>query len=268
MAQQQKQLTEAMDKNHAAVVGKVEELAKAVAVQKAAADAASRTARLTPLKGGGFEAEVDAVLHHIAAGLGDEYTSTGSFGGALGRSKKGDGVLTVNGGDARVVVEMHDSSDRRAWNDYLDEAERNREAAASIGIVRDASQNHGQVIRVLGARRVIIAFDPSTCEMDLLRTVVQLMRTAALAASARRDVEGLETAEENITASLGLLEGINKVKKAVESIRKGATTIDTESEALQTGITRHLGVALDALHGVALEAADLEAESATDSEVA
>src|SRR5699024_3659914 len=136
--------------------------------------------------------EVDAVLEHIAEGLGDEYVSTGSFGGALGRSKKGDGVLTVGGGEARVVVEMHDSGDRRVWNDYLDEAERNREAAASIGIVREAGQNQGQVIRVLGSCRVVIAFDPATDEPDLLRTVVQLMRTAALSASARRDVEGLE----------------------------------------------------------------------------
>src|SRR5690606_32437021 len=118
-----------------------------------------------------------------------------------------DGVLTVNGGQARVVVEMHDSTDRRVWHDYLDEAERNREAAASIGIVRDASQNQGQVIRVLGARRLVTAFDPTVDEVDPLRTVVHLMRTAALPATARRDTEGLDTAEENVTAALDLLDG-------------------------------------------------------------
>ncbi|QDO89548.1 Fis family transcriptional regulator [Ornithinimicrobium ciconiae] len=269
LAEQQAALTAAMDKNHLTLATKVDELAKAVEVQKAAAAAAARTASVTPLKGGGFEAEVDSVLEQVAAGLGDEYASTGSFGGALGRSKKGDGVLTVDGGQARVVVEMHDSTDRRVWNDYLDEAERNREAAASIGIVRDASQNQGQVIRVLGARRLVIAFDPTVDEVDLLRTVVQLMRTAALAATARRDTEGLDTAEENITAALDLLDGINKVKKAVVSIRNGATTIDTQAESLQTGITRHLSAALDALHGVAIEVTDLEAEAAmVDSDVA
>lgn len=265
LAEQQRTLTSALDKNHLALVGKVEELAKAVEVQKAAADAAARTARLTPLKGGGFEAEVDSVLEQIAAGLGDEYASTGSFGGALGRSKKGDGVLTVAGADARVVLEMHDSHDRRVWNDYLDEAERNRGAAASVGIVRDVTQNQGQVIRVLGARRVVIAFDPATDDVDLLRTVVQLMRTAAVAASSRRDTEGLETAEENVHAALALLDGVNKVRKASRAIRTGADTIDKESNTLETGITRHLGLALDALRGVTIEALDPEAEQGSSS---
>ncbi|MDQ2758231.1 MAG: hypothetical protein M3Y71_17035 [Actinomycetota bacterium] len=37
-----------------------------------------------------------------------------------------------------------------------DEAERNREAAASVGIVRKTGQNKGQTIRVLGPRRVVL----------------------------------------------------------------------------------------------------------------
>ncbi len=37
------------------------------------------------------------------------------------------------------------------------------------------------------------------------------MRVSALAASSRRDVEGLETAEEQIAAAVGLLDPINKI---------------------------------------------------------
>jgi len=44
LARQQQVLSDAMDKNHLALVGKVDELAKAVEVQKAAAAAVSRTA--------------------------------------------------------------------------------------------------------------------------------------------------------------------------------------------------------------------------------
>lgn len=259
LAAQQKALTESMDKNHLALVGKVDELAKAVEVQKAAQAAAAQTASVTPLKGGGFEAEVDAVLEQIAAGLGDEYVHTGGVAGAMPRCFKGDGVLTVSGGQARVVIEMHDSRDRRAWNDYLDVAERNRGAGASVGVVRHAEQNQGQTIRVLTARRVVVAFDPSSDEPDLLRTVVQLMRTSAITASSRRDVEGLEAAEENLQAALELLERINTIRKTSGSIRKGADTIDRECNTVQTEMQRHLGQALDALHGVALEAADLTA---------
>ena len=260
LADQQKVLSDAMDKNHLALVGKVDELAKAVEVQKAAAAAVSRTASVTPLKGSTFESEVNAVMEGIAAGLGDEYADMGGLAGSIQRCKKGDGVLTIAGGAARVVVEMHDSTDGRIWNDYLDESERNREAAASIGVVRNAAQNKGQTIRVMGARRVVLAFDPASDDSDLLRTVVQLMRVSALAASSRRDVEGLETAEEQIRAAMGLLERINKIRTASGSIRRGADAIDTECNTVQTGVASHLARAVDALAGVAMEAADLAAD--------
>lgn len=268
LAEQQKSLTDSIGQSHLALVGKVDELATALQVQKAATSAVSRTTSVTPLKGGGFEAEVDAVMEQIAAGLGDEYTSTGSFAGAIRLCRKGDGVLSVAGGQARVVVEMHDSGDRRVWNDYLDEAERNREAAASIGIVRNTAQNHGQTIRVLSSRRVVVAFDPSSDGVDLLRTVVQLMRTSAITASSRRDVEGLETAEESIRAALDLIERINTIRKASGSIRKGADTIDKECNTVQSGVEGHLNQALDALHGVAREAVELGADAPEEDQSA
>lgn len=268
LADQQRALTASMDKNHLALVGKVDELAKAVEVAKAARSAADRTASVTPLKGGTFESEVNAVMENIATGLGDEYAQTGGVAGTIQRCFKGDGVLTAGSGQARVVVEMHDSTDARVWNEYLEIAERNRQALASIGIVRNAEQNKGQTIRVLGSRRVIVAFDPMANDIDLLRTVVQLVRTAALAASARRDVEGLETAEESIQAALSLLDGINKIRKASGSVRKSADSIDKECNTVQTGIARHLGVALDALAGVALEAAEQDTDGADASAVA
>ena len=268
LADQQKSSTALMDKNHLALVGKIDELAKAVEVQKAAQAAVAKTASVTPLKGGTFEAEVGEVMERIAVGLGDEYTETGGVAGAIQRCFKGDGMLTIGAGQARVVLEMHDSTDARAWNDYLETAEANREAAASIGVVRTARQNKGQTIRVLGPRRVIVAFDPLNDDADLLRTVVQLVRTAAIAASSRRDVEGLETAEESIRAAVDLLEGINRIRKASGSVRKSADSIDKECNTVQSGISRHLGVALDALAGVALEAVEMEIDATDQSEAA
>ncbi|MDN5790426.1 MAG: hypothetical protein L0H25_06100 [Micrococcales bacterium] len=265
LADQQSALTESMGRNHLALVGKVDELAKAVEVQKAAAAAVARTASVTPLKGATFESKINAVMEGIAAGLGDEYADMGGVIGSIQRCKKGDGVLTSSGAGARVVLEMHDSSDGRVWNDYLDDAERNREAAASIGIVRSAEQNKGQTIRVLGPRRVVLAFDPDTDDSDLLRTVVQLMRVSAVAASSRRDAEGLETAEEQIRAATTLLDRINVIRTASRSVRRGADTIETQCNTVQTGVTEHLGRALDALDGVALEAADLTASDSSDS---
>jgi len=139
----------------------------------------------------------------------------------------------------------------------LDEAERNRDAAASIGIVRNTTQKKVQTIRVLSARRVIVAFYQASDDADVLRTVVQLMRASAIAAVSRRDVEGLETAEEHIRAAAEMLGRINAIRKASGSIRKDADAIDTECNTVHAGVARHLGQARDALAGVALEAIDL-----------
>jgi hypothetical protein len=92
-------------------------------------------------------------MRDIAGGLGDEYSDTSDVPGRLTRCKKGDGVLSVEDGVARVVLEMSDSP-RAGWAEYLEEAERNREAGASLGLVRTAAQNKDRSIRVLGRRRM------------------------------------------------------------------------------------------------------------------
>ncbi len=260
LTDQQKTLTDAMDKNHLALVGKVEELAKAVDVQKAASDAAAKTASVTPLKGGTYETAVSRVIDAIAAGLGDEYVETGTSVGLIPNCRKGDGLLTIAGGAARVVVEMHDSAARRPWGEYLDEAERNRDAVASIGLVPMAGRNGGQTIRVLGPRRIVMAFDPEKDAPELLRTVVQLVRTSAVAAASRRDVEGLATAEECIQKAIAEVARINVIRTASGSIRKNADKIEKECNSVQSGIERQLSLALDALTGVAIEAVDIDAE--------
>ena len=56
---------------------------------------------------------------------------------------------------------MTDSA-RTGWTDYLDEAERNRDAVARLGLVRTAEQNGGPPIRASGPRRIVMAFDPGT----------------------------------------------------------------------------------------------------------
>ena len=122
-------------------------------------DARASLAKVTPIKGGAYEDGINAVMQEVAAGLGDAYDDTGAAVGALPRNKKGDGVLAVGGGDVRVVFEMTDSA-RTGWTDYLNEAERNRNAVAALGLVRTAEQNGGQTIRMMGARRIVMAFDP------------------------------------------------------------------------------------------------------------
>ncbi len=185
-------------------------------------------------------------LAAIAVGLGDEYTDTRAVVGDVPRSKKGDGLLTVDGGAARVVIEMSDSA-RDKWTEYFDEAERNRHATASLGVVRTPAQNGGRSIRVLGPRRIVLAFDPSSEDPELVRTVVMMLRTSALAAASRKGSHQIATAEEKVTEAIAQLAKLDEVKKAAGSIQKNATKIESTCTVINSGIHRLLSDALAAL---------------------
>lgn len=244
LAKQQEQFTQQIEKGQAELAAKVDHLGTALAIR----DAKAELAKVTPIKGGSFEEELHPVLREIAAGLGDEYADTTRTVGLVPRSKKGDGLLSVSGEPARVVVEMTDSA-RANWGEYFDEAERNRGAVASLGIVRSAEQNNDSTFRVLGKRRVVMAFDPAVADADLLRTVVLLLKTVAVAASVRTGAAEIDAAEEKIAEALKQLDKIDTVKKATESIQRSATKIDSECVALAAGMRRLLAQAQVALAG-------------------
>ncbi|MFX0578876.1 Fis family transcriptional regulator [Nocardia nepalensis] len=239
--ERQRELTKLIACNHADLAKKVDEVTVALKVREAKAD----IVRMTPLKGDSFAARVHAFLDPIAAGLGDEYCETGSIVGAIPRSKKGDGLLTTAAG-ARVVLEMTDSH-RKGWIDYLDEAERNRQAAAALGIVRTPEQNGGETIRVLGPRRVVLAFDPDSDEPDLLRASIMLLRAASLMVVARGGGEQLATAQEKIRDALAQLEKLATAKKSADAIRREATKIEKSVTDFVSGVELVLAEAMTAL---------------------
>lgn len=241
---QQQTLTAQIEKNHSELATKIEELTTTLKVH----EARTTLAKVTPIKGGSFEDQIHDLMRSVAGGLGDEYVDTTNTVGRIPRSKKGDGVLSVAGGGTRVVFEMTDSA-RTGWGDYFDEAERNRDASASLGLVRSPDQNGAQTLRVLGSRRIVMAFDPDAEDPELLRTVVMLLRTVAIAASSRMGASEIATAEEKIADALVQLEKIDTIKTAANAIQKSATKIDSESTGIRTAIQRLLDQALVALAG-------------------
>ncbi len=244
LAEQQQRFAQQIEKGQTELSAKVDALSTALKVQQAK----SSLSKVTPIKGGSFEDQIHALMNGVAAGLGDEYEDTTTKTGLVPRSKKGDGLLTVTGQDARVVVEMTDSA-RSNWGAYFDEAERNRGASASLGIVRTSDQNSGNSIRVLGQRRVVVAFDPDVDDAEVLRTVTLLLRTVAIAASARTGEAEIDTAEEKISQAIAHLEKIDVIKKTAGSIQKGATKIESECTSITTSIRRLLDQALVSLAG-------------------
>lgn len=260
LAQQQEELSKKFENGQAELATKVDTLCTAMKVQ----DAKTSLAQVTPIKGASFEDQIHALMNDIAAGLGDEYEDTTRTTGLVSRSKKGDGVLSITGTSARVVIEMTDSS-RANWGEYFDEAERNRGAGASLGVVRSADQNAGHSIRVLGQRRVVIAFDPDTDDAEVLRTVALLLRTVAIAASVRTGDAEIDTAEEKIGEAVAQLDKIDTIKKTAGSIQKGAAKIESECTSITTGIRRLLDQALVALAGHETGASVTGSTSAEDA---
>lgn len=244
LAEQQERFTKQIEKGQTELSAKVDALSTALKVQ----DAKLSLAKVTPIKGGSFEDQIHVLMNDIAAGLGDEYEDTTTKTGLVPRSKKGDGLLTVAGRGARVVVEMTDSA-RANWGEYFDEAERNRAASASLGVVRTAEQNSGHTIRVLGQRRVVIAYDPDEDDAAVLRTVALLLRTVAIAAAVRTGEAEIDTAEENIGEAISQLDKIDAIKKTAGSIQKGAAKIESECTSITTSIRRLLDQALVSLAG-------------------
>lgn len=248
LSRQQLSLRDTLEKNHKELEAKVDELAGAVRSARAASDATA--ASITTLKGETYAQGIHRLMIDIAAGLGDEYCDTGAIPGSVSRCKKGDGVLAVDGGNVKVVLEMTDSK-RTSWNGYLDEAERNRGALASLGLVRSADQLAGNSMQSFGARRIVLAFDPESDDPDLLRTVVQLLRLSAMAANSRQDAGEIATAQEKIAEAITLLCRIDEIKRLAGLVTANATKIDKESDTIRMSLDRLLGQAQRALTGVA-----------------
>ncbi len=237
-------LTKSFTDNLSVVTSKLDALEKAVAIEQAT----GRLAQVTPLKGDTFEQAVHRHMAQIATGLADEYAETGDRAGALPYNKKGDGVLHVDSDAARVVIEATDSG-RRNWGSYLEEAERNRNAVAALGVVRTPEQNGGHSVRLIGPRRFVLAFDPGSDDADLLRTIVQLLRTAAIAATRSSGDQELDTANEKVTSAVARLGTIDTIKSTAGQISKKAGTIERDCDKIQTEIRRDLDAALTALAG-------------------
>ena len=247
LAEQQQKLATALAKDNIDLARKIDELAETVKLAQAASGARATAMRASTLKGKPFEDSMHDVLTELATGFGDEYINTSATAGRYPHNKKGDGVLALHGSEVRVVVEMSDSNRGAGWSAYLDETERNRDARVSLGIVRTAAQLGDHTVLSLGPRRLLMAFDPETDSVDLLRTVLQLLRLAALATAHDEHTGEVHIAEEKITEAIGVLDRIDKVTKSVGLIRQHATTIGDQSEALRTELSRLLTQARAAL---------------------
>lgn len=241
-------------KHQREVMDRLETIQTNLTVSAATAEATAKATAASTLKGLPYQEAVHTVIKGQAAILGDDYEDTSAHTGRISGSKKGDGLLTVldqtgaPDGVARVVMEMTNSVARRDWVKYFDECERNRGAAASIGIVCTPDQvPGGGLVRLFGARRVVVAFDPEQDDPALLRSVILLLRSQACLAVARSSGAQARTAEEKLAEAAELLEKLPDLQRIATTTRSNADKIVNGLGSLHTTLARLLADAMTAL---------------------
>jgi hypothetical protein len=201
----------------------------------------------TALKGVDYESALVTTLDRLARGTGDLVEATGSMPGLLGRSKKGDAVIsgTIAGmrQTIRLVIEAKDASlGMEGWRKELDEARRNRGAVAALGVVRGVEHMPGNDrLRVIDPLSFVMAFDPEIDDDDLLLAAYQLLRAqaacVALEGAGEVDAGALRSQLAEAMDSLGRFD---RVSRATEQAKAHLTTISLEAGRLREDLAAHL----------------------------
>jgi len=157
----------------------------------------------------------------------------------------------------RIVVEMTTTGAARKWGPYLDEAERNREADASIGVVPNTVLVPGRAALTLVApNRIVVAHDSDGGHALLRAAAVLLTLRVQREAVRARDGVDLGMADARIAEAERLLGTLSEVLKAAAGVKAGAAKVVTGIEATHDSLARTLALARAALCSVDAVATD------------
>ena len=186
------------------------------AIEAAQAARGAERARSTA-KGADFEDILESMLGETARGLSDLVERTGTVGGDVIRSKKGDFLLTLDpqwckGADIRIVVEAKNR--RLSWREIreeLDDAKRNRGAQMAIAVF--APEHAPAGIEPFDARygHVFCVVNPEDPDQASLTAAVKLARLYAIA-TVVRDEEQIDVGR--------LLAALAAIKTELDSLRR------------------------------------------------
>ncbi len=199
-------------------------------------------------KGGDFEGLLEGMLGEIARGANDFLERTGTDAGDVGRSKKGDFVLTLDpnaaqGAELRVVIEAKDRKiSGREMRDELREARTNRDAAVGLVVFTSAHAPAGIAPFDVRGGDVYCVIDPAEPDATTLEAAVRLARLLALAS--RRDHEAAVDASAIGEVLLGIreqLEVIRAMKVQLTSIGSTAGHVTAALDRLRAGILDQIG---------------------------
>jgi hypothetical protein len=267
LARLEHRLGERQDRQHAEVTASIEKVREAVTAAATAAQTAVAVASVqasSPAKGRPFEDAVGVAMEDIASGLGGSYEATGNTVGAIRGCRKGDGVLDVptfdGTGSVRIVVEMTTTGAARKWGPYLAEAERNREAYASIGVVPTIELVPGGVpLAPIAPNRIVVAHNNDEGHALLRAAAVLLALRVQRDAVRDRDGIDLASADARIAEAEQLLGTLSEVLKAATGVKTGAAKVITGIETTHEALARMLALARAALRRASEAASSGEA---------
>jgi hypothetical protein len=150
----------------------------------------------------------------------------------------------------KVMVELTTQGHPRNWAQYLEVAERNRSAQASLGIVpsRDLVPD-GDILAVVGPNRMVIAFDPDEDEPGLLRATVQLLAVQAQRRLAEDRAGDLGLVDARLDEARRRLLEMGEIIKSAVTVRNGAGKVVSSLETLHTSLGLVIEQARAALRG-------------------
>lgn len=138
------------------------------------------------------------------------------------------------------MLEFTTSGAARNWPSYLADAERNRAAQASLGIVPTRDLVPGrEMIAILGAGRAVIAYDAAD-DPAMVRAAVQLLVVQAQRRVAEARGGDIGVADRKIAEARQHLVAMQEVLKAALSVRAGASKVVTGLEGLHANLTQLL----------------------------
>lgn len=204
-------------------------------------------------KGDDFEEELLESLDTICSDAGLTVRCTAKDTGAVKGSKKGDFVIYGDGDVPLVAVEAKNRNHGLSGAEtqrHIDEMLRNRGCAAALWVTKGASQNKGQVLRVLGENRWSVALEEGA--EGILKAAVILASTFARRSSTggSGDVDTARVKVQEAIVAAGDLAG---VQTSVRAVVDAADKLQEKLIPLRTRITNALNAAAEALGNAPVE---------------
>lgn len=228
---------------------------------------AQEVADRSTAKGAPYEEFAVAELSEVAAASGDLCQATGA---KQGRSRKsGDAVVEIDaglGGTVKLVMEAKSGAmTADAWRDEAAKSLKNREAQVFLGMAASEAAMPMPGIRVwVDEPHLMVVLHEEGDELDLLRTVVHLLRVEAI--SVGSDVADVDLVDLRRALSDGLkeLEAFEKLQRSLASALKNVQSAQDGATSIHEAIRSRLAAALTALQGEGAEDAEDEGDDPDD----